>query len=302
MDLRQLRYFLAVAEEGHFGRAAQRLHIVQPALSMQIRALEESLGTLLFERTSRRVELTDAGALLRIEAERTIAQAEHAKRVVQQAARGEIGSVRIGFAGNAAFAGILSGNIRSFHARHAHVAIELREMAPLLQADEIAAGRLDVGYCPVFGGAPDSRLAVSPVGSWPWLVAIARSHPLAARESLAPKSLRGEPFIVYAAHGADVGQLDQVRQVLGREPHVAHRAANTLTVLAMVASGLGLALVPQPLGEVRMTGLTYRPLAGVSQRSELVLLSRAAESSGAVNAFLKLVRAESVRSRARRAT
>ena len=168
MDLRQLRYFLAVAEEGHFGRAAKRLHIVQPALSMQIRALEASLGTLLFKRTSRRVELTDAGALLRIEAERTIAQAEHARRVVQQAARGEIGSVRIGFAGNAAFAGILSGNIRSFHARHANVAIELREMAPSLQADEIAAGRLDVGYCPAFGGAPDPRLAVIPVGSWPW--------------------------------------------------------------------------------------------------------------------------------------
>ena len=96
MDLRQLRYFLAVAQEGHFGRAANRLNIVQPALSMQIRALEESLGAQLFKRTSRRVELTEAGALFRIEAERTIAQAEHAKLVVQRAARGELGSIRIG--------------------------------------------------------------------------------------------------------------------------------------------------------------------------------------------------------------
>lgn len=300
MDLKQLRYFLAVAEEGHFGRAARRVHIVQPALSMQIQALEESLGTLLFERTTRRVKLTEAGALLRVEAQRAIAQVEHAKLVVQRAARGEIGNVRIGFAGNAAFAGVLSGNIRSFHGRYPNVQIELREMAPLLQADEITAGRLDLGYGPVFGGTLDSGLAVDSVGSWPWLIAIAREHPLAASAALAPKSLRKEPFIVYAAHGADVGQLDHVRQLLGREPQVAHRAANTLTVLTMVAAGLGVALVPQPLSEVRIAGLTYRPLTGFSQRSDLVLLSRAGETSGAVNAFLTLVRAQSAQSRARR--
>jgi DNA-binding transcriptional LysR family regulator len=302
MDLKQLRYFLAVAEEGHFGRAAQRVHIVQPALSMQIRALEESLGTSLFKRTTRRVELTEAGSLFRVEAERAIAQVERAKLVAQRAARGEIGTLRIGFAGNAAFAGVLSGNVRSFHARYSNVQIELREMAPLIQAAEIAAGRLDLGYSPVFGGAVDSRLAVDPVGSWRWLVAIARDHPLAASASLAPKSLAKEPFIVYAAHGADVGQLEHVHQVLGREPLVAHRAANTLTVLTMVAAGLGVALVPQPLSVVRIAGLAYRPLTGFSQRSELVLLSRASETSGAVKAFLTLVRAQSAQNRARRTT
>jgi DNA-binding transcriptional LysR family regulator len=302
MDLKQLRYFLAVAEEGHFGRAAQRVHIVQPALSMQIRALEESLGTSLFKRTTRRVELTEAGSLFRVEADRAIAQVEHAKLVVQRAARGEIGSLRIGFAGNAAFAGVLSGNVRSFHARYPKVQIELREMAPLIQADEIAAGRMDLGYSPVFGGTLDSGLAVHPVGSWRWLIAIGREHPLATSASLAPKSLAKEPFIVYAAHGADVGQLEHVRQVLGREPLVAHRAANTLTVLTMVAAGLGVALVPQPLSQVRISGLAYRPLTGFSQRSELVLLSRASETSGAVNAFLTLVRAQSAQNRARRAT
>ena len=97
MDLRHLRYFLAVAEEGHFGRAAQRLHIVQSALSMQIRSLEEELGGPLFLRTSRRVELTEAGALLRAEAQRTLDQAAHAQQVVQRSLRGEMGTVRIGF-------------------------------------------------------------------------------------------------------------------------------------------------------------------------------------------------------------
>src|ERR1700722_17537746 len=105
MDLRHLRYFLAVAEEGHFGRAAERLHIVQPALSMQIKALEGELGTPLFTRTSRRVELTQAGALLRVEAERTLAQAARAKAIVQRAARGEVGHLRIAYTGGAAFSG-----------------------------------------------------------------------------------------------------------------------------------------------------------------------------------------------------
>lgn len=98
MDLRHLRYFLAVAEEGHFGRAAQRLHIVQPALSMQIKALEEELGGPLFVRTSRKVELTDAGRLLQVEAQRTLEQADHARLTVQRSIRGETGQVRVGFA------------------------------------------------------------------------------------------------------------------------------------------------------------------------------------------------------------
>jgi DNA-binding transcriptional LysR family regulator len=115
MDLRHLRYFLAVAEEGHFGRAARRLNIVQPALSMQIRALEEELGGPLFQRTSRRVELTEAGALLREEARRTLDQAEHTRLTVQRAIRGETGNVRVGFAGNAVFSGKLINDLRAFH-------------------------------------------------------------------------------------------------------------------------------------------------------------------------------------------
>lgn len=300
MDLRQLRYFLAVAEEGHFGRAASRLHIVQPALSMQIRALEGTLGAQLFKRTSRRVELTQAGALFRVEAERTIAQAEHAKLVVQRSARGELGSIRIGFVGNAVYAGILSTDIRCFHTRYPEVEIEFREIAAPFQPDEILAGRLDLGYRPAWRSTFDPRLIVDLVGSWPWLVAINRDHPLAINETLPVRSLRTEPFIMYAAHSADVDYLDLVRQALGREPRVAHRVANSLAVLTMVAGGLGLTLVPEPVSQVRIPGLTYRPLADFQRAFRLVLLSRSGETSGAVNAFLKLVRAQSSRCRGER--
>lgn len=114
MDLRQLRYFLAVAQEKHFGRAAQTLNIVQPALSMQIRALEEELGGALFVRTSRSVELTEAGKLFQAEAQRTLDQAEFARRSVERSLRGETGTVRIGFAGNAIFSGQLMQDLRFF--------------------------------------------------------------------------------------------------------------------------------------------------------------------------------------------
>ena len=148
MDLRHLRYFLAVAEEGHFGRAAQRLHIVQPALSMQIKALEEELGGPLFVRTSRKVELTDAGRLLQVEAQRTLEQADHARLTVQRSLRGETGHVRVGFAGNAVFSGKLTNDLRAFRRTYPDAELVVNEVAPLQQADAILAGQLDVGYTP----------------------------------------------------------------------------------------------------------------------------------------------------------
>jgi DNA-binding transcriptional LysR family regulator len=290
MELRHLRYFLAVAEERHFGRAAQRLHIVQPALSMQIRSLEEELGAALFTRTSRRVELTEAGAVLRIEAERTIAQAERARSVVQRSARGEIGSVRIGFAGNAVFAGKLSSDLHGFHGAYPDVQLELCEIAPLLQVDAIVAGQLDVGYCPALGLAADPQLKADQVGEWPWIVAIAKDHPLARRKVLPSKLLVSEPFIAYAADDADAGLATVLRELLGCEPNIVHRAANTLTVLALAAAGLGIALIPAPLETLTVPNIVYRRLTGSRLTSTLLLLSRVQETSGAVQAYLNLAR------------
>jgi DNA-binding transcriptional LysR family regulator len=265
---------------------------------MQIRALEESLGAQLFIRTSRRVELTEAGALFRVEAERTITQAEHAKLVVQRAARGELGSIRIGFSSGAAtFAGLLSRHIRRFHARYPQVEMELREIAVPFQMDDIVAGRLDLGYCPVYGDTFDPRLAVELLRSWPYLVAIRRDHPLAANETIPAKSLMNEP-VVYLA--GTHGHVNLVGRVLGREPVLSYRATNVLAALTMVASGLGFAIAGQPLSEMRIPGVVYRPLAGFGQRYTLAVLSRSDETSGVVNAFLKLVRAQSVLRRGRR--
>jgi DNA-binding transcriptional LysR family regulator len=288
MDLRHLRYFLAVADEGHFGRAAQKLHIVQPALSMQIRSLEEELGGPLFIRTSRRVELTEAGRLLQIEAQRTIVQAEHAKSSVQKSMRGEVGSVRVGFAGNAAFTGKLMDDLRTFHGAYPDVKLELRELAPLLQRDEMLAGRLDVGYCPAFEFDFDPSLVAEQVGTWPWVVAMADDHPLARRKHLTAKSLITESFILYAADGNDEGQLTVLKHLLGCEPRVVHRVASTLSVLALAAAGLGISLVPASLSHVAVPKVVYRAIADSGLTSNLVLISRAQETAGAVRAFLNL--------------
>lgn len=290
MDLRHLRYFLAVAEEGHFGRAAQRLHIVQPALSMQIRALEEELGGPLFVRTSRKVELTEAGVLLQAEAQRTLEQAEHTRLTVQRSIRGETGHVRVGFAGNAIFSGKLTNDLRAF--RHAFPDAELivREVAPLLQADVILAGQLDIGYAPDHSKQHVPALMAEQIGLWGRLVAMADDHPLAKQTSLTIAMLAQEPLIFYDTHGADEPLYTALCNLLGYFPPVAHCTGSTLGVLALAAAGQGLALVPEPLLGISMPGLAYRPLDVPALSANLMLISRQQESNGAVRAFLKIAR------------
>jgi DNA-binding transcriptional LysR family regulator len=287
MDLRHLRYFVAVAEERHFGRAAQRLHIVQPALSMQIRALEEDIGGPLFLRNSRNVELTEAGALLLIEARRTLAQAEHAKSVVQRSLRGEIGSVKVGFAGNAVLTGKLADNLRVFHRCYPEAELQVVETAPHLQGEAILSGHLDVGYSPSLGATSDPRLVTEKIGAWPFMVAMAADHPLARKKRVSIKSLATETLILYAVGDEAFPVLQQ--QVI-KATNVVHRVSSTLSVLALAAAGLGVALVPAPLDQVTIPNLIYRPIVETDMSADLLLFSRANETSGAVLAFLKLAR------------
>jgi DNA-binding transcriptional LysR family regulator len=286
MDLRQLRYFVAVAEESHFGRAAQRLHIVQPALSMQIRGLEEEVGGMLFLRTSRSVQLTEAGALLLIEARRTLAQADRAKSLVQESLRGELGSVKIGFAGNAVLTGRLVNDLRDFHRLCPAVEIVLHEMAPRLQGEAILAGELDVGYSPSIGLTVTPQLLANKIGEWPFMLAMNADHVLAKKKRIALTSLANQTLILYAAGEGD-GGLAYLNQRLGTPLNATLRVASTLSVLALAAAGIGLALVPAPLDAMSIPHLVYRPITEKNLSADLLLLSRANETSGAVKAFLK---------------
>jgi DNA-binding transcriptional LysR family regulator len=290
MDLRQMRYFLTVVEEAHFGRAAQRLNIVQPALSMQIKALEEEVGGVLFLRTTRKVELTEAGELFRAEAQLAIAQAERAKSVVQRALRGETGKVRIGFAGNAVFTGKLLADMRAFNAAYPQVEIELQELAPQWQSEAILAGKIDLGYCPAMGIEFDSQLSSELIGDWPMVIAMAKDHPLADAEILTRQMIAKEPLIVYSTGKADGGQLAQLEKALGSAPRVAHQVSSTLSVLMLAAAGQGIALVPSTFEQVPLPGLIYKPLDSFSLRANMILLYRAQETTGSVKAWLALTR------------
>ncbi len=288
MELRHLRYFVMLAETGHFGQAAQQLNIVQPALSMQIRALEEEIGGPLFSRSSRRVELTQAGKLLLVEAQRVLDQAGHAKAVVQRSLRGETGSVRVGFAGNAVLSGKLTEALRLFRASYPDAQISVRELAPSLQKEALLANQLDVGYGNVASRVVGERLRHETIGEWPMVAAMSSDHPLAARKRVSLRSLRGETLIAYSSDGDDAG-LIQLHEHLGVDIEPGFSVSSTLSVLALAAAGLGIALVPRSVMKVQIPRLTYRPIADATAAG-LSIMSRADETSGAVLAFLALAR------------
>lgn len=289
MELRHLRYFLAVAEEGHFGRAAERLNIVQPALSMQIKALEAELGGALFIRTSRRVELTEAGGLLLTEARRTLEQAEHTRLTVERAMRGETGRVRVGFAGNAIFSGKLIADLRLFHQRFPDAELMIQEVGPQEQVDAILAGHLDIGYTPVHSNIAGPDIAVRRIGDWEILVALTEESPLAQYADLTIEMLAGQPLVLYDAHDSHEHLFIMLTQRLGEQCHIAYRSGSTLSILAMAATGLGLALIPAPLQQVHIPGLVYRRLNEPELTANLVIISREHEPSEAVKAYLRLV-------------
>lgn len=291
MELRHLRYFVAVAEERHFGRAAARLHVVQPTLSMQIQALERELGGLLFERTSRRVDLTEAGQVLLVEARRTLAQAERSLTVVHQSLSGQTGTVRVGFSGVAMLSGDLISTLRQHHDTYPNVDVTVQELAPLRQAELIGEGSLDVGFCPRRKFDPEMHCRTEKIGRIRLIAAIPVGHPLASRSTINYSDLGRERVIVYAhADGEDLS-LEHIR-LEGQEPIVVHRAPTTLGVLALVAAGLGIAVVPDTTEQIRIPGISFRPLLGPEVSLDLLLLSRTPETSGAVNAFLSIARAE----------
>lgn len=290
MDLRHLKYFLAVAEERHFGRAAARLNIVQPALSMQIKALEAELGGPLLIRTSRHVELTDAGKLLQAQAIRTLEQVEHTRLAVGRSIRGETGRVRVGFAGNAVFSGRLMQDIRAFHKDYPDAELICQELAPQLQYEAIQSGTLDVGYMPDYSPDDGSDLIYESVGEWGRVVVMSSEHRLADKKSITIDMLAHEPLIIYSINEGD-SQLDtQLQRLLGDSLHIAWRISSSLSVLAMAGAGLGIALVPAPLAQVVIPGVVYRILATKELVANLMMVSRKDESSPAVLAYLNHTR------------
>jgi DNA-binding transcriptional LysR family regulator len=286
-ELWQLRYFVAVAERLHFGRAAQALHISQPPLSRAIRGLEERLGVALFARSRRRVELTVEGGRLLEEARRTIAQLERAVLELRSMASGEQGRLRIGFVSLADY-GVLPGLLKAFKTARPGVTLALREMLSPEQAVALAAGELEFGLLlpPVAGAAQLDHLVVQRER---FVAALPARHRLArAPGKLAVNELAGEPLVMVPREIAP-GLYDIVTGLAARAGisfNVAQEAIQMQTVVSLVSSGLGAAIVPASVANLGRRGVAYRELADRHPRLDLWLAWQRGALGAAARDFL----------------
>jgi len=288
IELRHMRYFLAVAEELNFGRAAETLGIAQPNLSQQIKALEDIVGAVLFDRTQRTVRLTTAGEYFMAEAEQTLAHAQTAMTMARRAGRGEIGQIAVGYVGSATYTGALVSIMSTFRDDHPDVEIELFEMEMQDQLRHIASGTLDIGFI-----RPPIELPLG-IGSSLILqeelvVALSERHPLARSSEIALSGLRDETFIT-PRHAANVSfnkHTTDACLAAGFTPRIGRQAADFVTIVSMVAIGLGVALVPQSCNCLDLPGVCYRPLSGPPVLADLSLAYRRSEPSPIARSFLQ---------------
>lgn len=284
-DLNQLRCFIAVGEELHFGRAAARLFMTQSPLSRQIRMLEESLGVRLFDRNSRVVRLTPAGAALLDDARRLLALAGHAVDVARRIDQGVSGKVRIGFTAVAGYE-LVPNLIARAGAALPEIEATLHEMVSVAQIAALQTGTIDLGFLrPLADMDPD--LQCHPAVSEPLLLAMQTTHALAQRARIAATDLAGEPFIEYSATEGKYFH-DLIRAVLagtGRPPRVVQQMSQTHSVLALVRAGLGVALVPASARHLHFPEVVFRPIWRDDVRAELHLVWRDATPNPACRVF-----------------
>jgi DNA-binding transcriptional LysR family regulator len=277
-----------LAEELHFGRAAERLGIAQPALTQQIRALERELGVELFHRTKRSVKLTVAGRVTLNEAIRTLQQAEKTALVARQAGRGELGHIEIGYVGSAIFTGVLARAISRFRVGNPFVEFRLNEIGIVQQLEDVSNGRLDVGILRLPVKSLPTGVGIMSLHREPIILAIPRGHRLARRKNVELGALKSEPFVaVQIQEGSGFNaQVAKLCSAGGLLPQVTQRAGQFTALAGLVAGGLGIAFVPDSLRNLRIADVVYRPLAKINQQSDLAMVYRKSERAPAVVAFL----------------
>jgi DNA-binding transcriptional LysR family regulator len=285
LELRQLRAFLAVASELHFSRAARRLHVSQPALSQQIRALEKSLGTALFDRSSRATELTAAGRVLFEAAPRVLYEAERAQSLVTQAARGAVGLLTVGSVGTA-LASIAPRILRSVRAEFPDLQLEVSQHDTSAQLVALADGRMDVGL--VRAAQPTEAVAVEHLVAEPLLCAVPSDHRLAGGPTVDPAELADESFVLWPRPLGRAFFDIIVSYCLGHgfSPRIVAEGADIETQLGLVAAGLGVSLQPSYYANLRPPGVVFLPLDGDVPQVALQVAYRRSDRSPAVAHFV----------------
>ena len=297
MELRHLRYFMAVAEEGHITRAAERLGMEQPPLSQQIKALERELDVQLFRRKARGVELTDAGRALFDEVRAILARLDHAIETTRRTARGEQGRICVGVTATAPFHPFVPRAIRAFREAFPLVSLTLEEQVSLELIERLRNERMDVAFirAPI---ADPQGLVVTPLLEEPLLVVLPSHHTLLQGTggphytTFSLKALASETFIVYGPPGTGMYDATFIAcHAAGFSPHIGQEAPRIASALSLVAAGLGISLVPASLQRMHMEGVAYQRLEGAIQpKAILNLASRRGDSSAVVQHFLSLVK------------
>jgi DNA-binding transcriptional LysR family regulator len=290
IEIRHLRYFVAVAEELHFGRAARRLGITQPPLSLQIQQLEANLGHMLFERTNRSVELTLAGRALLDEARTVIADFDRVPDTVRRAARGETGSLSVAFVGLAMFV-TLPRIIRRFRQELPSVRLDLRELSTGAQQAALRAGELDVGF--LREPARDPELVTETMIKEGLLLAISKRHPLASRKRLRLADVANEDFVLFP-RDLTPGLHERVLAVCaeaGVHPRIVQTSHEIYTTISLVAAGLGVTIVPASVREMPWRTIRYVKIPSPNAVTRIDAAWRADNRSPVLAAFLEIARA-----------
>ena len=289
LDLRLVHAFVAVADEGHFVRAARRLCITQPALSRQIQQLEREVGAALFTRVGRATRMTAAGLVFRDHARGLLEAAETAALAARRAAEGVVGRLVVGFVSPATYT-VLPATFRTFRERAPDVALELRQLSSGAQAEALRKKEIDVGILhPPVEGAPMLGLRV--VVDQPFVAALPARHPLAGEPSIWPGALADEPFIIFPRRTGP-GLYDSILslcQSAGFSPRIVQEAEQMQTIVSLVAAEVGVALVPASIARSLRDGIAYLALDGADVRALLAACWRLDTENPAVATFLELL-------------
>ncbi len=293
MELRHLRYFVAVAEELHFGKAATRLFIVQPSLSQQIRQLEDELGVPLLRRTKRSVELTDAGKVFLQEARNVLTQVQEAKRAAQRAYKGEIGRLVIGYISSSTY-DLLPMMLSAYRVRFPDIDVALRELTTQEQIRALEDETIQVGLLRL--PISDLTLYVEVMRREPIVCVLPEGHPLALHERIAVSLLVNEPFVLQSRQqgGGYYAQLMNLCLTAGFSPNVIQEVTEMHTIVSLVAARMGVSLVPLSIKNIRSQGVVYRELEGSTPITEMAIAWRRNSHSTIVQNFLEVARETTV--------
>ena len=294
MELRQLRYFVTVAEELHFRRAADRLNITQAPLSVAIQNLEREIGGKLFHRTQRRVALTEVGIAFRDHALDVLARVDQGLSDVQDMVAGNAGQLRIGFTAASSLLSFFPQIVCSFRMKFPKVQVTLRDLSSSGQIAALQARELDIGIIRMQGGHQPGDISFTRLLEDRLAVALHEDHPLARHDTLRIADLRDHPLIFYPRRSG-VGIYEQFMKACAKRnfvPVIAQEAADASTMIGLAATGLGAAVVPPELECIRMPNLLFKPLADDDAITELLLACRAGEANALVASFRHMTQAQ----------